>query len=306
MKESAKSIKSRLLNIAKTQGDNFNTLLVHYVLQRLLYRLSVSEFNDQFLLKGAWLFVLWNNSLHRPTRDVDLLGFGDNDQARLLDVFIAIASLEVQPDDGLIFDLKSFSAVQIKKDGDYQGVRIDGKVKLDSAIIPLQVDVGFGDAVTPDAQVDTLPCLLDFPAPKLRVYPVYTAIAEKFQAMIHLGLLNSRIKDFYDVYVIAKTQTLNQSDLQAAVLATFNRRGTPVDNVSVLVFSQEFKGDTNKNRQWQAFLKKNRLDCLLTFAQLIELLEKFLLPVYQRLTPSDVDFLDESKQNWNGQTWSWQ
>ncbi|WP_075188400.1 nucleotidyl transferase AbiEii/AbiGii toxin family protein [Teredinibacter haidensis] len=139
MKDIAKSIKGRLLNTAKAQNVNFNTLLAQYALQRLLYRLSISVFKDQFLLKRAWLFVVWNNTLHRATRDLDLLGFGDNTQENRLATFKILAALDVVPENGFVFELDSFGAEQIKKEGDYQGVRIQGKASLDSAIIPIQV-----------------------------------------------------------------------------------------------------------------------------------------------------------------------
>lgn len=306
LKDIAKSIKGQLLNTAKQQGENFNTLLAHYALQRMLYRLSISEFREQFLLKGAWLFVLWNNALHRPTRDVDLLGYGDNSEEQLLAIFQKIASMAVEPADGLVFNLEGFSAEQIKKDGDYQGVRINGQAMLDSAIIPLQIDIGFGDAVTPEAQVATLPCLLDLPAPTLRVYPVYTAIAEKFQAMVHLGLLNSRIKDFYDVYVIACTQALSSNELNAAIRATFLRRNTPITDETLTVFSPTFKHDDNKQKQWQAFIRKNRLDCPLTFAELVNCIETFLNPIYQDIASNLTDAPRMNTMHWNPNTASWQ
>lgn len=300
MKNIAKSIRERLLNLSKAQDQNFNTLLTQYALQRLLYRLSISDYHHQFVLKGAWLFVVWNNTLHRPTRDLDLLGYGDNDQHNLLAAFNAIVSIDLEQEDGLVFDASSFLAEPIKKDGDYQGVRIQGKAILDSAIIPLQVDVGFGDAVTPAAQMATLPSLLGLPAAQLRVYPVYTAVAEKFQAMMHLGELNSRIKDFYDVFVIANTQNLDSDNLHSAIQATFERRNTPITQALVFIFSDRFKNDANKTTQWQAFLKKNKLVCPLTFAELVTKIELFIHPIYQQIGTD----LTTTKQ-WDAQTWSW-
>lgn len=300
MKNIDKSIRERLLNLSKAQDQNFNTLLTQYALQRLLYRLSISEYHNQFVLKGAWLFVVWNNILHRPTRDLDLLGYGANDQQSLLTLFKAVVTIDVEQEDGLVFDASSFSAEPIKKDGDYQGMRIQGKAILDSAIIPLQVDIGFGDAVTPAAQMAALPSLLDLPAAQLRVYPVYTAVAEKFQAMVHLGEINSRIKDFYDLLIIANTQTLNSDNLQAAIQATFERRNTPITQTLVFVFSDRFKNDANKVIQWQAFLKKNKLVCPLTFAELVTRIELFIQPIYQQIGTG----LTTTKQ-WNAHAWSW-
>lgn len=300
MKDIAKSIRERLLNLAKAQEQNFNTLLTQYALQRLLYRLSISDYQHQFVLKGAWLFVVWNNALHRPTRDVDLLGYGENDQHSLLTLFKAIAVIVPEQDDGLVFDISSFSAEPIKKDGDYQGVRIQGKAALGSAIIPLQVDIGFGDAVTPAVQIAILPALLDLPAAQLRVYPVYTAVAEKFQAMVHLGALNSRIKDFYDVFVIANTQSLNSDSLHESIQATFERRATVLTQESVFIFSDRFKNDPNKAMQWQAFIKKNRLVCPLTFAELVTRIELFIQPIYQQIFTGL-----KITQQWDSTLWSW-
>jgi hypothetical protein len=211
-KDVAKSIRARLLNISKQQGENFNTLLVQYALQRLLYRISISQFADQFLLKGSWLFVVWDKAFHRPTKDIDLLGFGSNDKNELLRKFKTTAKIDPDCPDGLYFELKSFNAVEIKKEGNYQGVRISGIAILDSAKISLQIDIGFGDAVTPNAVIASLPSLLDLPDPKLKVYHVYTVLSEKFHAIVFLGLTNSRIKDFFDIHVIATNQQLNSQN----------------------------------------------------------------------------------------------
>ncbi|MBL4774264.1 MAG: nucleotidyl transferase AbiEii/AbiGii toxin family protein [Alcanivoracaceae bacterium] len=300
VKDIAKSIRARLLNISKKKDENFNTLLVQYALQRLLYRLSVSQYADQFLLKGSWLFVVWDNTLHRPTKDIDLLGVGESDKGELLEIFKKIADLEPDSPDGLCFDLDAFKAVDIKKDDNYQGVRISGLVTLDSAKIQLQVDIGFGDAVTPDAVVASLPSLLDLPDPLLKVYPVYTVLAEKFHAMVFLGLTNSRIKDFFDIHVIATNRSINSGDLQAAIAATFSRRETQITNESLLVFSAEFKQDKSKARQWQSFLSKNNLNNQLSFEQLVDKIQQFIEPIYLQIGGDS-----DNDKNWNPTTWSW-
>jgi len=300
VKDIGKSIRARLLNIAKEQGENFNNLLVQYALQRLLYRLSFSQYADQFLLKGYWLFVVWDNALHRPTKDIDLLGIRDHDIDELLAIFKTISSLKLDVADGLTFDLDTFQAMDIKKEGNYQGVRISGLVILDTAKIQMQVDIGFGDAVTPDAVVALLPSLLDLPAPLLRVYPVYTVLSEKFHAMVFLGLINSRIKDFFDIYIIATNQQLHSLELQQALVATFNRRETPIINETLVVFSTLFKQDKNKARQWQSFLSKNNLNNQLSFEQLIEKIQQFIEPIYTQIA------LDiEINKNWSPTIWSW-
>ena len=197
----AASIRQKLLNLSRERGESFDFVLQQYAIQRLLYRLSVSEYHDQFLLKGAMLFSVWTGDLHRPTKDIDLLGFGSNDTDVLVNDFKVICAIEA--DDGLIFDIESIQGVRIKEDSLYQGVRVTGFAHLEKAKIGLQVDIGFGDAVTPNARLATIPSFLDFPAPIMKIYPVYTVIAEKFHAMVALGLFNSRIKDFYDIWMIA-------------------------------------------------------------------------------------------------------
>ena len=271
------------MNYAKQQGENFNTLMVQYALQRFLYRLSVSEYADSFLLKGAWLFVVWNNVLHRPTKDVDLLAFGSNDQDELLTIFKSIASVAIEVPDGLFFVMDSFKAARIKEGEHYQGVRITGQAKLDTAKIPLQIDIGFGDAVTPVADEATLPCLLDMPEPRLLVYPVYTVVAEKFQAMVMLGLVNSRMKDFYDISVIAHTMKLDGDLLLRAVKATFERRNTLISTEPLYVFSDDFTQDKNKYIQWKAFLNKNNLNSETVFADVVGEVQCLLEPVYQSI-----------------------
>ena len=279
-KDIAKSVRQRLLNYAKDQGDNFNTVMVQYILQRLLYRLSTSEYANSFLLKGAWLFVVWNNALHRPTKDVDLLGFGNNDSDELLMIFKSIACVDIEQADGVKFTTDTFKAEKIKEGEHYQGVRITGQAMLDTAKIPLQIDIGFGDAVTPNPIEAKLPSLLDMPEPLLRVYPVYTVIAEKFQAMVDLGLANSRMKDFYDIQVIAHMMHLDGSVLLEAVKATFDRRETLFSTEPLYVFSDDFRQDKNKQNQWNAFKNKNSLVNKGSFADVVAEIKILLEPIY--------------------------
>jgi len=293
IKDIAKSIRGRLLNHARQQGENFNTLMTQYVLQRFLYRLSVSEYADSFLLKGAWLFVVWNNVLHRPTKDVDLLGFGNNDQGELLVIFKSIASVAIEEPDGIVFVIDAFKSALIKEGEHYQGVRITGQAKLDTARVPIQIDIGFGDAVTPAACDAYLPSLLGMPEPQLRAYPVYTVIAEKFQAMVTLGLVNSRMKDFYDISVIAHTMPLDGKILIRAVRATFERRNTEISTEPLYVFSDDFKNDRNKQVQWKAFLNKNSLDNVTDFSHVVGEVQQLLEPVHQSIAnPVGLDGLD--------------
>ena len=218
------------MDLARARGENFDYVLKTYLIQRLLYRLGSSTFSDRFLLKGAMLFWVWEGDAHRPTRDIDLLGFGENDIDTLIVDFREICSVEA--DDGLASDLGSIKGMEIKEGAFYQGVRITGKAILEKAKITFQVDIGFGDAVSPQAEMATLPSFLDLPDPQLNVYPVYTVIAEKFQAMVMLGIANSRIKDFYDLWVITSRMEIEGSLLVEAIKATFERRDTPLSGIT--------------------------------------------------------------------------
>ena len=251
-------------------------------MQRLLYRLSRSEYTGQFLLKGALLFWVWNEDFHRPTRDIDLLGFGDNDVPHLESVFRQIVSQD--EDDGLEFDVASVSGFEIKEDADYSGVRITGFANLKNARIPFQVDIGYGDAVVPAAEEVTLPVYLDLPAPQLRAYPVYAVIAEKFQAMVMLGIANSRMKDFYDIHVIAQSMILDGNILAQAMKATFETRKTTISSETLTLFSDEFKQDAGKSIQWNAFLNKNNITDEAYFSDIVTEIQRFIEPIYQSIS----------------------
>ena len=252
------SILARLLTLAKQRGDDYSLLLNRFALERLLLRISTSPHANRFLLKGALLFALWYDEPHRPTRDADLLGFGADDEANLIATFRDIAAMEVG--DGIVFDLESVKADAIRAGNTYGGTRITLVARIGSTRCALQIDVGFGDAVTPEPQTIAYPTLLkDFQAPTLRAYPVYTVIAEKYQAMVMLGQANSRMKDFYDLAVIARRSELDGATLAAALAATFARRQTALPSERPLALTSQFSQDPAKRRQWQAFLNKNRI-----------------------------------------------
>lgn len=304
MTNKAASIRQKLLNLSRERRESFDFVLQQYAIQRLLYRLSVSDYHDHFLLKGAMLFLVWTGDFHRPTKDIDLLGFGSSDVDVLVKNFKAICSGDT--DDGLIFDIDSIQGAQIKDNALYQGVRVTGFAYLEKARISLQVDIGFGDAVTPGAEVAVVPSFLDLPDPEMRVYPVYTVIAEKFHAMVALGLFNSRIKDFYDIWVIASADAhrdgalLDGNLLAAAIKATFERRNTTVSTDVLTIFSDDFMQDTQKQTQWAAFLNKNRLTSDQSFEDLQKRLRRFLEPVYQAAA-----LANEYPYEWNATGWQW-
>ena len=271
------SIRDRLLNKARAEKLDYNLLLTRYALERMLYRLSISDQRDQFLLKGALLFDLWFDVHHRPTHDADFLGFGSAEIPHLEEVFRNISCIEVE--DGIVFQPDSVKAVEIRKEANYAGIRITLVGLLDSARCPVQVDVGFGDAVVPGPEDARYPIILSgMPEPQIRVYPRYTVVAEKLEALTSLGMLNSRMKDFFDLWVLAKHSDFDGQVLSRAVAATFERRRTLIPQGAPIGFSDEFINNAQKERQWQGFLRKNALDPM-PLAMVIADLREFLLPV---------------------------
>ena len=259
VKNLSASVRARLTNLAKAQREDFQELLSRYARERLLYRLSVSEYQERFILKGALLFVYWTGAPHRPTRDLDLLGHGPTEIALLEKVFRDLCSVEVQPD-GLEFQADSVHGERIKDGEEYEGVRLHLKALLGNARIVLQVDVGFGDRVVPKPEDIDFPVLLDFPTPHLKSYPRETVVAEKFEAMVKLGMLNSRMKDFFDLWTLSQGFSFDSVVLGKAIKATFETRGTPVPTNVPLALTSEFHNDRQKNAQWTAFLRKSRLN----------------------------------------------
>ncbi|MCK5875708.1 MAG: nucleotidyl transferase AbiEii/AbiGii toxin family protein [Alcanivoracaceae bacterium] len=254
----AASVRARLLNVAKAQGVDFNQVLVRFALERILYRLSQSQYADHFLLKGALLFTLWYDMPHRATRDADLLGFGASDLESVIQTFRDIASVAV--DDGIVFDPPSVVAEDIRKDAGYAGARILISGELAGARCKTQIDIGFGDAVTPGPVDATYPVLLaDLPSPRLRTYPVYTVVAEKLHAIALLGMTNSRMKDYLDLSVLLDSETLDTNLLAQAIKATFERRGMAVPTKLPVGLTDEFAEDPSRQALWQAFIKKNEI-----------------------------------------------
>ena len=255
----AASVRARLLNVAKAQASDFNQVLVRFALERILYRLTQSPHADRFLLKGALLFTLWYDMPHRATRDADLLGFGASDLESVAQVFREIAAVAV--DDGIVFDPASVTVEEIRKEAGYGGVRVVIAGELAKARCKTQIDVGFGDAVTPGPVDSVYPVLLDdLPAPRLRAYPTYTVIAEKLHAIALLGMTNSRVKDYFDLSVLLQRETFDADLLAQAIKATFERRGMTVPAELPVGLTDEFAHDASRQVLWQSFVKKNELD----------------------------------------------
>ena len=271
------SVRARFLDRARAERSDFQVLLTRYALERLLYRLSVSPHRDRFILKGAMLFVTWVADPFRPTRDLDLLGHGDNDAEAIAETFRSICAQPVA-DDGVTFDVAALTAAPIREEMEYDGVRIRTTATIAGARISIQVDIGFGDAITPTAIEIDYPALLDAPAPHLRAYPVETVVAEKFEALITLGVANSRLKDFYDLWVISRTFELRQAALVEAVQRTFERRGTVLPSDIPVGLTDEFAEAWAT--QWRAFLGRDRMAAVPdAFAATVADLRVFLMPL---------------------------
>jgi predicted nucleotidyltransferase component of viral defense system len=278
-KNIAVSVRAKLKNKAKEKQVEFQNLLVRFGNERLLYRLSVSAYQNSFLLKGAALFAIWTGEPHRPTKDMDLLGFGKNDIPTLENIFREICQIEGE--DGVEFLIESIKGTEIRAEKIYQGVRITLSASLDGARIPLQVDIGFGDAVTPSAQTETIETILDLPKPTLRIYPKETVIAEKFEAMVKLGIGNSRMKDFWDVQFLIKNFLFEGILLQKAIKATFANRETSVPTNLPIALTEIFTKNADVIADWAAFIKRNRITSDADLEAVIESLRVFFEPIME-------------------------
>jgi predicted nucleotidyltransferase component of viral defense system len=271
------SVRARLLTLSKERKEDFNFVLTRYALERLLYRLSISNYSRQFLLKGALLFEVWFDIPHRPTRDADLLGFGSSEQQHIEAIFREICS--IREDDGVDFQIDTVRATEIRKDAGYAGVRVTFIALIDGSRSNIQVDIGFGDAVTPSAEEVEYPVMLSgFKTARLGAYPKYTVVAEKVHALTKLGMANSRLKDYFDLWILATKADFDGQTLNQAIVATFDRRETPLPQDIPLGLSKTFAKDSDKNMQWTAFFKKNSLEEL-NLEETVEVLQAFLIPV---------------------------
>lgn len=277
-RDKSASIRARLMNVAKLNNEAFDLVLVRFAIERLLYRLSQSKYRDHFVVKGATMFQVWSNLSHRPTRDLDLLGTGEPEVDRFVEIFQDLC-VQVVENDGLVFVVDSVSATKMKEDEEYEGVRMKFDALLGSARIPIQVDVGFGDAITPSSQLIVFPTVLELPAPHLQSYPRETVVAEKFQIMVMLGIANSRMKDFFDLFTLCTQFEFDGELVRRAIRATFERRKTSIPTTRPIALTTEFSEDQQKSVQWNAFLRKTNLNSNdLSLSGITARLADFLMP----------------------------
>ena len=277
-KNVAASVHQRLLNLAHQEQENFIDVLRSYALERLLYRVSRMEDGDHLILKGALAFRLWQEKLHRATRDLDFLGSGDSNAARFQKFFQTLCALDVE-EDGLRFVAESVVVRQMREDEEYQGVRVQLVARLGPARIPLLVDIGFGDVVTPAPVEVEFPTLLNFPKPRIRAYHRETVVAEKFWIMTQLAMSNTRLKDYYDLWMLSKHFAFDGQLLCQAIQATFARRKTSLPVEIPIALTSDFSSNLAKQRQWASFVRKGRLlEDTISLADVVPALYNFLLP----------------------------
>jgi predicted nucleotidyltransferase component of viral defense system len=275
VKDVGASVRARLLNLARATRQPHELLLTRYALERLLYRLTQTEHGKRFVLKGAMLMTTWFDDPHRPTRDIDLLGFGDPRPAAMLDVFREVCS--TQENDGVVFDVEKLEVTANREDLAYGGLRLQTYATVGGARTRIVIDIGFGDSVEPGVEELDLPVLLDQPQPHLRAYARETVVAEKFQAMVMIGQANTRLKDYYDIWLLARSYEFDAERLSEAIRATFARRNTPIPTDTPDGLKPEFYEDRTKTAQWRAFVENVAVDPG-SLAEVAAVLTDFLLP----------------------------
>ena len=286
VKNLAASVHARLQNLARATKRPFQELLQYYAMERFLYRLSKTPYRTRFVLKGALMLHVWKAPLARATKDLDFLGRLDNSLENLEGVIRQVCAANVEPD-GMVFDAATVKTERIKEDADYEGVRVRFVGLLGRARVAMQIDVGFGDVVTPAAETITYPTLLEFPAPELSGYPRETVVAEKFQAMVYLRTLNSRIKDFYDVWLLANQYAFDGALLAKAIAATFANRDTAID-MAPIAFTPDFTEQGSTLAQWTAFRNKlPNTECPTKLSNVVTILAGFLLPIARALASGE-------------------
>lgn len=275
------SVRARLLMLANQRGVQLEYVLLRYALERFLYRLGISAQSNRFVLKGASAFAVWMGPFCRVTRDADLEAFGDASPESLCVAFREICDVSCS-EDGVTFDLSSITANEIKKGDLYPGVRIVFRAVIGGASVPMQFDIGFGDSIFPQSEIMDYPVLLDGMPPQIRIYPRYTIIAEKFQVMVHRGLLNSRLKDYYDIWMLTEHFDFDLQILQSAIERTFKRRGTSIPFDLPEALSDGFAENNNRQIQWRGFLKRSGV-AEIDLVSVVKRLANFFAPVFNEM-----------------------
>ncbi len=275
----AASVRQRLLNKARTDKRTFNELLQYFAMERFLYRLSESIYADKFVLKGALMLRAWKSPIFRPTMDIDMLAHQTSNEVSEIERLIGTICDTVIASDGLEFNSQSIQGERIVEDADYGGVRISFSGKLDTARIRMQIDIGFGDIIYPGPQHTEMPVILDFPPAVINAYSLESSIAEKFEAMIKLDALNSRMKDFYDIWLLSRQFDFQSLELQKAIHLTLQNRKTELPE-EVTAFSDDFI--KAKTSQWNAFIRKIDTENIIAdFKEVVSQIEQFLIPTIE-------------------------
>jgi len=288
------SIKERLKNLSRELHIDFNKLAIRYAQERLLYRLSISDYKDYFALKGALLLVIFNEQNFRPTSDIDFLGLTiHNDNLKLLNIFQHICSIYFN--DGIVFQKDSITHYEIKKNSVSKGTRLKVPWYLGQMKGVLQLDIGFGDKIFSGPSKASFPSLLDFPETKILAYSKETVLSEKIQIIVSLNYETSRLKDFFDIYYLCSNNTFFSNNILSAMNLTFDNRKTSIDDFK-LIFSNDFKKNLYFETQWKSFLRRNKIELTLSFESLMAKIESFFIPVLNH----------HDKLIWNKKKWEWE
>lgn len=272
------SVHQRLLNLAHERNEDFQRIYSRYALERFLYRLSRHRAGEKFILKGAFLFEIWGGAVYRTTRDADFLGYGELSPERIQKIFASV-SRKIFKADGMVYDPASVTAEVIREANRYGGIRVRLSGKLGNARVRLQLDIGFGDPVTPKPKTVSFPTLLPLPAPKLRIYPRESVVAEKFQTIVVLGVMNSRMKDYFDLFQLCRNFSFGGKDLAKAIKATFKSRATALPKELPIGLSMEFSKDKNRQKMWNAYLARiGQSSARIELREVVRLLKEFLMP----------------------------
>lgn len=293
-KNVAVSVRNRLLNIANASKRDYNAILRQYFQERFLYRVSISPYRSQFILKGAFLLMTQNISKFRPTKDIDFLSRSVSSDVKACTLMIKEIA-EINSIDGVEFIADKIEGKKIKEGADFDGVRIKLPYKMDTIKGYFSIDIGFGDTITNGPHEIDYPTLLDFPSPTIFVYSFDSAIAEKFEAIVKLNIVTSRMKDFYDLIFIAGNNSFDKKILNKAINETFKNRGTSLEDKNI-IFDVAFKNNQQKQTQWTSFIQLNKLSLKINFHDAVSKIQSFIEPI----------FVKETKANWNPQKWKWE